>query len=189
MSKIEFIILISASAFSWSCFDYARKKMTAVLSVPITFWILMLGQIPLFLSFAGLFTNSFSVEREYYLWGALGIFINFFANALFIFSVSMSSFIKAIPMLSFAPVFSAIFSWIFLSEKLLFMQVLGICMVVWGAFLLNGFPSMSGDKKGPLLMQLAAVFWGLMSVLDKHCLKFSTVAFHSFLNLILKSSA
>jgi uncharacterized membrane protein len=190
MSSLLVLSFMLASAFFWSCFDVARKKLTARLSVPLVFWILMAGQIPLY-SALWIFPEQRVFEPEYLRWGLLGLFVNFSANALFILSVSLSSFIRSLPMLSFAPAFSVIFSWIFLGEELSALQLTGVAAIIGGALWLNGLPSLQGDRRGPFYMQIAAICWGLMSVIDKQCLQSASIASHAVfqvLGLFLMSS-
>ncbi len=178
MNSTQILFLFVASSFFWSCFDLARKKLTEKLSVPLTLWILMLGQIPLYASFF-ISPDQRHLSSAYWFWGFLGLLVNFAANSLFIISVSISSFLKTVPMLSFTPVFSVIFSSLLLGESLSYWQMLGLAAVVMGAFMLNGWPSIKGDKKGPFLMQMAALAWGLMGVIDKKCLQVSSMATHT----------
>lgn len=123
--------------------------------------------------------KDYFFDHQYWTVGTIGLLVNFAANFLFVYSVSISSFSQSVPMLSFTPVFSVILSFFILGEILSFSQICGVVMFISGAFLLNGMPSFKGDKLGPVLMKFAALFWGLMGVIDKICLGYASIPMHS----------
>ncbi len=172
------ILLVIASAFGWSLFDISRKKTGTLLSPPVALQLYMICSLPIFIVWA-LALGDLSVANAYWIYGIVGILVNFLANWSFIESVSRSPLSLSIPMLAFVPVFSTIFSFIFLGEVLVAKQFLGVVIVVVGSFLLNGLPKFRGDQAGPWLMFLAAVLWSLMLVIDKVSLHSTTVPMHS----------
>jgi drug/metabolite transporter (DMT)-like permease len=174
---ISTVLLILVSAFGWSLFDISRKKTGTLLRAPVALQLYMILSLPIFFAWA-LWEGDLSIQKSYWLLALFGVLVNFFANWSFIESVTRSPLSLSVPMLAFVPVFSTIFSYIFLGEVLVFKQIIGVLVVVAGSFMLNGRPKFSGDQSGPWLMFVAAVLWSLMLVIDKICLRSVTVPMH-----------
>jgi drug/metabolite transporter (DMT)-like permease len=171
------------SAFGWSLFDISRKKTGMLFSAPVALQVYMLLTLPIFLGWAWAI-GGFTVANSYWGLGLLGILVNFLANWTFIESVSRSPLSLSVPMLAFVPVFSTVFSYLLLGEVLNTHQLFGVGVVVAGSFLLNGRPKFRGSEAGPWLMFVAAMLWALMMVIDKICLRSTSVPMHSTIQTI-----
>lgn len=170
------ILLISA--VSWSLFDVARKNIASRYNVFEALLFITLFQTPIYVIQALIKGSSFFVN-EYFLVGLIGVGLNFLANSLFIISVSIAPISETVPLLSLTPVFSAIVAMFFLHEDLTLYKWFGILMIISGAFILNGVPSLK-TKKGPFLMMLVALFWGSMVVVDKYSISIVDPSVHLF---------
>lgn len=170
------IAYILLSALGWSLFDISRKKSGAKVSPLRALQLYMLFSLPLTLLWMSV--SDFRFATTYWLWGTVGIGVNFLANWTFIESVKRSPLSLCVPMLAFVPAFSALFSHWILGETLNFSQSVGIGLVVMGAFVLNGLPKLSSEERGPWVMFVAAMFWAMMLIVDKLSMHHTVPAIH-----------
>ena len=133
--------------------------------------------------------SGFSINIvEYFFTGFFLIIISVVSALLFLESLKISEISLTIPLLSFSPLFSSIFSYILLDEKLTIFQYVGVFLIIFGTMILYAksfrvksiFYSISILKKNVAAIYMLAVslIWSLTPVLDKICLKYSSVNIH-----------
>ena len=133
--------------------------------------------------------SGFSINTvEYFFTGFFLIIISVVSALLFLESLKISEISLTIPLLSFSPLFSSIFSYILLDEKLTIFQYVGVFLIIFGTMILYAksfrvksiFYSISILKKNVAAIYMLAVslIWSLTPVLDKICLKYSSVNIH-----------
>lgn len=183
------------SSFSWTGFDLARKGLSARLPANEAVILLMFVQVPIFFALA--FWEGFTISEVAYWPPAIAsIILNVFANVLFLESLRRAPVSIAIPMLSFTPVFSSLSSWLLLGESLLWLQGLGIFVIVGSTYIVQS-PDIQDkleDRKelrlGLLLMIVVALLWSITPVADKICIRYTSPSMHAgvqclFIGLIL----
>lgn len=136
------LLLVLISSFSWSGLDTIRKLLAKRLEATAIVTWLALGQIPFFLVWV-LLDSDFSVQRGFYFAAVPAVALNALANYLFIRSVQLSPLSRTIPFLAFTPLFTIVAAMP-LGEMPDRGQILGIFLVVGGAFFLNPLPSEKG---------------------------------------------
>tara|TARA_B100001059_G_C17637460_1_gene477608 strand:- start:205 stop:849 length:645 start_codon:yes stop_codon:yes gene_type:complete len=109
----------------------------------------------------------------------------------FLKSILHSDLSLTIPLLSLTPIFSSLFSLLFLNEKLLFSQYFGIVSIVLGTLILytnelnlNSFFrsfTIIKENKGARLMILVSIFWSITPVIDKICLEYTPINYHGLI--------
>jgi drug/metabolite transporter (DMT)-like permease len=180
------LTVIVASSFAWGGFDALRKLLASrVPALPLTA-LLTSGQLVLFLAWL-LAGADHRISLGYALPGAVAIAINLTASVLFIKAVQISPLSLTIPLLSFTPVFSTLFSAALLGEWPRPLQLAGIGLAVLGALVLN----LGGDvspreslrallrERGCLYMLCVALLWSVGSVVDKAALFHASPAVHA----------
>lgn len=123
--------------------------------------------------------------------GLILITLGIFSALLFLKSIKESELSLTIPLLSFSPFFSSIFSSIFLKEELSLVQYTGIFGIILGTLilyskglelkkLLKSFKTISNNKSAKFMI-LVSVCWSLTPVLDKICLQHSSINIHGLI--------
>ena len=107
---------------------------------------------------------------------------------LFLKAIRQSELSLTIPLLSLSPMFSSLFSFFFLNEKLLNIQYLGIFLIILGTLILYSKKLTLNEilqsfkiiltNNSAKLMVLVSIIWSLTPVLDKLCLKNSSINIH-----------
>jgi drug/metabolite transporter (DMT)-like permease len=69
------------------------------------------------------------------------------------------------------PLFAVVFAVVFLKEELSRTDIFGIVLVLLGSFIMIYRPDVMLEVIGGLLLLLAAVLWGITTILGKHLLK------------------
>ena len=131
------IILSIFSAILWSLFDVVRKK--AVQNNPAlgVIFVIILSQFIFF--FCSLLISDLQINlRAYFFFGLILIFLNILSIYLFLLVLKSGKISIYIPMLSFTPFFSAVYSRIILNEQLEFIQYLGMFFIIVGSLALHG---------------------------------------------------
>ena len=123
------------SAFFWAFFDLARKISLKKID-PYNFLIVFsFFQILLFFNWT-IFSEFKFNFLNYSIPGIILVLINILSGVLFLKSLKLSDLSLTIPLLSFTPLFSTIFSAIILDESLNFFQYFGIFLIIFGAMVL-----------------------------------------------------
>lgn len=150
------LLLVLAASVASSGFDLFRKMLVRDLApVPMVF-LLATASVPLF-GAAVVFGGPVEVQAAYW-WPALGsAALNVVANLAFLEAVRISPLSVTVPLLSLTPVFTALLGFGLLGERLGLLQIVGIVLVVIGAFWLN-VGMTRGDEAGTERRSLARSF-------------------------------
>ena len=184
------ILICIISAFFWSMFDLTRKLSLKKINSVNLLLIFTLAQFLIFLVW--IFIDDFSINfTPYFLPGIILIFIGLFSALLFLKAIKQSDLSLTIPLLSFSPMFSSIFSFFFLNEQLSKIQYLGVFLIIFGTLILYSKKLTFDDilksfkiilkNSSAKLMIIVSIIWSLTPVLDKLCLEHSSINFHGFI--------
>ena len=127
-----------------------HPAMRHLAPVPMVF-LLATASVPLF-GAAVLFGDPVAVQAAYWLPALGSVTLNVVANLTFLEAVRMSPLSVTVPLLSLTPVFTAVLGFAVLGERPAPLALLGIALVVIGAFWLNIEPQSSSAS-----METAAV--------------------------------
>jgi drug/metabolite transporter (DMT)-like permease len=182
------ILLAIFTAILWALFDVVRKKSLLFLTeVKVLLWIVV-SQFIFFLIF--LYFSEFDlVLKDYFLYAIFLILLNLVSLYLFLSVLKTGELSTYIPLLSFTPLFSAVYANIILGESLNYLQYVGIFFIIMGAYLLyvNKFSSFKKKKfnllrnKNFFMVIIVALIWSLTPVLDKECMKYTDIYLHGFI--------
>ncbi len=185
------VILLSIfSAVLWSLFDVVRKKAVQNNSALKIIFIIILSQFVFFSCF--LVISNFQINLSAYIFSGLTlVFLNILSIYLFLSVLKSGKISIYIPMLSFTPFFSAIYSKLILNEELAFIQYIGMFFIFLGSVTLHSsqFSSQNNSSiiynffsnKNLFFILLVSLIWSLTPVLDKECLKHTDLYLHGFL--------
>ena len=184
------ILICLISAFFWAAFDLTRKLTLAKINSINLFLIFTLAQCLIFSIW--LFYEDFSINLiPYLLPGLVLIFIGLLSAILFLKAIKQSDLSLTIPLLSLSPMFSSIFSLLFLKEKLSHIQYLGVFLIILGTLalyskklsfkeILKSFRVILNNNSAKLMI-IVSIIWSLTPVLDKLCLKNSSINIHGLI--------
>ena len=184
------LALIVVGSFAYAATDLLRKLLAAeIRPLPLLFFITA-GPAPLFAAWLALAGGS-EIDAGYIVPGGVSVALNVVSNVAFLEAVRLGQLSTTIPYLSLTPVFTTLLAVPLLGERPAPVQLLGILVVVVGAFRLStggGDAAVGGasahDRKGMLLMVGVALLWSLAIPLDKLAITSSSPAFHGLvLNL------
>ena len=192
MSSSIFICLISG--IFWALFDLTRKMSLKVIKPKILLILFSTLQIIIFLIWCINESFNFFIT-PYFFPGLTLVLLGIFSAFIFLKSIKESELSLTIPLLSFSPLFSSFFSYLFLAETLNKQQYLGIFIIIFGTLFLytkklnlshflKSFQNIINSKSANLMI-LVSFCWSLTPVLDKICLKYSSVNFHGLIQSIL----
>jgi drug/metabolite transporter (DMT)-like permease len=186
------ILILVACALAWSSFDLVRKLLLdTVEPMPLVFLLAAL-QTPLFALWNQTSGGPWVPGDGYLLPALLSVALNIVSNVLFIFAIKVSPLSLTIPLLSFTPVFTTVLAIPMLGEIPGPLEVVGIVLVVIGAFALHVTPG-EGPGAGPapaelwraflrergsVMMACVAFMWSITPPLDKMAVGASSSAFH-----------
>lgn len=184
------IFICVLSGIFWSIFDLTRKKSLKIFDSKTILIFFSITQAMIFLLWV--LIDSYSLELfKYILPGLSLILLSVFSALLFLESLRISQLSLTIPLLSFTPLFSSIFSALILNESLFFRQYLGILFIIMGAmFLYSKELSLRGvlfslknliHDLGAKYMLFVSLIWSLTPVLDKVCFKYSSINIHGLI--------
>ena len=106
------ILICIISAFFWAIFDLTRKLSLKKINSVNLLLIFTITQFIIFLIW--IFIDNFSINLiPYLLPGIILIFVGLFSALLFLKAIQQSDLSLTIPLLSFSPMFSSIFSFFF----------------------------------------------------------------------------
>ena len=184
------ILICIISAFFWAAFDLTRKLSLEKINSINLLLIFTLAQTLIFGGWV-VYENPFINIKSYIIPGLTLILISLFSALLFLKAIKQSDLSLTIPLLSLSPLFSSLFSFIFLNEKLLYFQYIGILLIIFGTLILYSKKITLGDilksfkvitlNKSARLMIVVSLIWSLTPVLDKLCLKNSSINIHGFI--------
>ena len=184
------ILICLISAFFWAAFDLTRKLTLAKINSINLLLIFTLAQCLIFSIW--LFYEDFSINLiPYLLPGLVLIFIGLLSAILFLKAIKQSDLSLTIPLLSLSPMFSSIFSLLFLKEKLSHIQYLGVFLIILGTLalyskklsfkeILKSFRVILNNNSAKLMI-IVSIIWSLTPVLDKLCLKNSSINIHGLI--------
>lgn len=184
------VLICIVSAFFWAAFDLTRKLTLEKISSINLLLIFTITQLIIF--FIWLFFEDFSINLiPYLLPGITLIIIGLFSALLFLKAIKQSDLSLTIPLLSLSPMFSSLFSFFFLNEQLSNIQYLGIFLIILGTLILyskkltiyeiiKSFKIILKNSSAKLMV-LVSIIWSLTPVLDKICLKNSSINIHGFI--------
>jgi len=185
-----YIFICILSAFFWATFDLTRKLSLKFINPKIL--LLLFSTVQLIVFTTWILTSDFSINLpNYYLPGIILIAVGIFSSILFLKAINDSQLSLTIPLLSFSPVFSSIFAFLFLGERLSHIQYIGVIFIFIGTLSLyakeltvNSFLSsiliIINDSSARLMLGVS-LMWSITPVLDKICLQYSTINIHGFL--------
>ena len=184
------VLICIVSAFFWAAFDLTRKLTLEKISSINLLLIFTITQLKIF--FIWLFFEDFSINLiPYLLPGITLTIIGLFSALLFLKAIKQSDLSLTIPLLSLSPMFSSLFSFFFLNEQLSNIQYLGIFLIILGTLILYSkkltiYEIIKSSKiilknSSAKLMILVSIIWSLTPVLDKICLKNSSINIHGFI--------
>ncbi len=198
------VVILVATALAWSSFDLVRKLLLDTIEpVPLVF-LLTLLQTPLFVAWNYVSGGPWVPAPGYFLPALLSVGLNIVSNVLFVVAIRISPLSLTVPLLSFTPVFTALLAVPLLGEVPGPLQIVGIGLVVVGAFALHVTPAAlsPGDggatgagggglgprplevwrafrrERGAVLMAMVALMWSISPPLDKLAIGASSSAFH-----------
>lgn len=122
-------------------------------------------------------------------WPALfaGLVLNLLALTLYVRAIGLSPLSLTFPFLSFTPLFLILTSWLILGELPRPLGIVGILLIVAGAYAINLEKLAEGPlspfrsiyrEKGSLLMLIVALIWSVTSNIDKVCVLKSSPLFY-----------
>ena len=184
------ILICIISAFFWAAFDLTRKITLQKLSSIGLLLIFTLTQSFVFIIW--MFFEDFSINlRPYLLPGIILIIIGLLSALLFLKAIKQSDLSLTIPLLSLSPMFSSLFSFFFLNEQLSYIQYLGVFSIILGTLILyskkltlneflKSFTIILKNNSAKLMI-IVSIIWSLTPVLDKLCLKNSSINIHGLI--------
>ena len=184
------ILICIISAFFWAAFDLTRKLSLQKISSVSLLLIFTLGQTLIFGSWV-FYEDPFLNVKNYVIPGLALIIISLFSALLFLKAIKQSDLSLTIPLLSLSPLFSSLFSLIFLNEKLSYFQYIGVFLIIFGTLILYSKRITLGEilksfkvlinNKSARLMFVVSLIWSLTPVLDKLCLTNSSINIHGLI--------
>ncbi len=187
------IIFSILSAILWACFDIVRKKAVENYSPLKIIFIVIVSQLAFF-SFLLVFSDFAILSNKYISLAVVLIILNILSLFLFLLVLKSGEVSIYIPMLSFTPFFSALYSKFILNEELVFIQYLGLFLIILGSLFLHSTQYRSNNllfiiysflkNKKSLMILIVSLIWSLTPVLDKECLKYTDLYLHGFIQAI-----
>lgn len=183
------LLIVLASSLGWAALDALRKQLTTHLRPTPLVAVQTLGMLPLFLLWLHL-SGGASIPAGYLPPAGVAVGLNVLANLLFVRALQIAPLSTTIPMLSFTPALTALFSAVVLREFPGLRAATGIALVVAGALVLHAHAAalhaatpVVGRRRlrdnGPRLMLGVALLWSLVSVVDKAALAHAAPALHA----------
>ncbi|MAH89238.1 MAG: hypothetical protein CMJ06_04255, partial [Pelagibacterales bacterium] len=156
-------------------------------------FIVIMSQL-IFFSMLLVFSDFTVLLNKYVRLAIVLIFLNVLSLFLFLLVLKSGEVSIYIPMLSFTPFFSAMYSKLILNEELVLIQYLGMVLIILGSLFLHSSQFKSNSliiitysflrNKKSLMILTVALIWSLTPVLDKECLKYTDLYLHGFIQAI-----
>lgn len=147
------LLILLAASLSSSGFDLFRKLLVRHLAPVPMVVLLALASVPLFGILLAL-QGGVTISPDYWLPAVGSALLNTLANLTFLQAVRLSPLSVTVPLLSLTPVFTTLLGFLLLGERPSGAAILGIALVVAGAFWLN-LPSREPGTGG----EPAQPFW------------------------------
>ncbi len=183
------ILICVISGIFWALFDLTRKITLIHINPKIL--LILFSSIQILIFFIWCVVESFFFLTPYFFSGFSLVIIGIISALLFLKSIRDSDLSLTIPLLSFSPLFSSIFSFVILGEKLNNIQYLGVSSIIIGTLVLYSekfeilyiFKSINNlrNSLSAKLMMIVAFLWSLTPVLDKICLEYSSINIHGLI--------
>ncbi len=184
------VLVCIISAFFWAAFDLTRKITLQKINSINLLLIFTLAQSFVFVTW--MFFEDFSINlRPYLLPGIILIIIGLSSALLFLRAIKQSDLSLTIPLLSLSPMFSSLFSLLFLDEQLSQTQYFAVFLIIVGTLILYSKKFTINElsksfiviwkNSSAKLMIIVSIIWSLTPVLDKLCLKNSSVNIHGLI--------
>jgi len=183
------ILICVISGIFWALFDLTRKITLIHINPKIL--LILFSSIQILIFFIWCVVESFFFLTPYFFSGFSLVIIGIISALLFLKSIRDSDLSLTIPLLSFSPLFSSIFSFVILGEKLNNIQYLGVSSIIIGTLVLYSekfeilyiFKSINNlrNSLSAKLMLIVAFLWSLTPVLDKICLEYSSINIHGLI--------
>jgi drug/metabolite transporter (DMT)-like permease len=171
------LLIVLASSVAWAGVDTSRKMLAGrVRPVPLIV-LLTLSSVPLF----GIWLvreGMPAIGPGYWLPALTSLALNVFSNLAFIHALRLSPLSVTVPLLSLTPVFAAGMAIPLLGERPAPVQIVGILLVVAGAFVLH-WPGKEKLERGALWAVAVSFAWSLTIPLDKLAVESSNAPFHA----------
>ena len=190
---ISFFILLISSIL-WGFFDLIRKVCLEFLSTTQIVYIILFSQLIIFL-FCLYYSSLTITNFNYFILLLIISFLNIVALYFFLNALKNEEISLCIPLLSYSPLFSLLFSKVFLNEVLTLFEYLGIFIIFFGSFVLFSKSLQTRDllispfnlikNKGAQKIILVTLIWSLIPVLDKKSLLYTDIFFHGFLQSLI----
>lgn len=185
------ILLLLAASLASSGFDLFRKVLVRHLAPVPMVVLLAFASVPLFGALVAL-QGGARVAPGYYAPALGSVVLNIVANLTFLQAVRISPLSVTVPLMSLTPVFTTLLGLLLLGERPSATAILGIALVVAGAFWLNlpargeaadgvavqSFWRAAASQPGAWLMAGTALLMSCTIPLDKLAVAHATPPFH-----------
>jgi drug/metabolite transporter (DMT)-like permease len=174
------LLILLAASLSSSGFDLFRKMLVRHLAPVPMVVLLAVASVPLFGILLAL-QGGVTLTAGYWLPALGSVLLNIVANLTFLQSVRISPLSVTVPLLSLTPVFTTLLGFLLLGERPAASALLGIGLVVIGAFWLN-LPTReqaaAAVPAGAWLMAGTALLMSCTIPLDKLAVGHANPPFH-----------
>ena len=188
------LVILFICGLLWSIFDLVRKLAIEIYSLKYILYITIFSQLIIFMISLLLSDTSIYSYNYYPLLFIIAI-LNILSLYLFLKALEIEEISICIPMLSYSPLFSLLFSKLILKEGLSTEQHIGILVIFFGSFVLYSKSLLLKDllfspfllikNKGAQLIIIVTVIWSVIPVLDKKSLTYTDIYMHGFMQSLL----
>ncbi|MFA6098705.1 MAG: EamA family transporter [Patescibacteria group bacterium] len=176
--------LIAASLFAVR--ESLNKKLSQRTTALFIIWGSTLLSLPIFIV-SLIFSGAPQINKSFWLVLPLAAVLSLLSSFLLVRAVQISPLSKTLPLLSFTPVMLVFTSWLMLHQMPSRWGLVGILLIVIGAYSLNAEKFRQGfkgplraivEERGSLYALAVAVIWSITSNLDKLGIQYSSIPFY-----------
>ena len=188
------LLILFLSGLFWAIFDLVRKMALQSQSLLTVIYVTIFSQLIIFMM-SLLLSKLLISSNDYYPLLIIISFLNLISLYCFLKALKIQEISMCIPLLSYSPLFSLIFSKILLDESLSISQHIGIIIIFIGSFILYSkslhfkdllySPFSLIKNKSAQLMIIVTIIWSAIPVLDKKSLNYTDIYMHGFLQSLL----
>ena len=188
------LLILFLSGLFWAIFDLVRKIALQSQSLLTVIYITIFSQLIIFMM-SLLLSKLLISSNDYYPLLIIISILNLISLYCFLKALKIQEISMCIPLLSYSPLFSLIFSKILLDESLSISQHIGIIIIFIGSFILYSkslhfkdllySPFALIKNKSAQLMIIVTIIWSAIPVLDKKSLNYTDIYMHGFLQSLL----
>ena len=188
------LLILIVSSFFWGIFDLLRKLVLEYLSISQVICVIFISQL-IFFFFSLFFSNLLVSDPNYFLYLIIISVLSLLAIFCFLKAIKIGEISMSIPLLSYSPLLSLLFSNYFLGENLEVQQYFGVVTIFFGSFILYSkslkvqdlllSPVTLMKNKGAQLIICVTIIWSIIPVLDKKSLTYTDIYLHGFLQSLL----